>query len=182
MLELRKTLILTEVAERDALGRPHAPITRAVGMAVIRNPYAGLDVEDLSALFDTGGALGDDLMARLVPVLGGPAVSYGKGALVGVAGEIEHGGAMIHPRLGKAMRAPLGGGAALIPSNAKVGGVGAPFDLPLGHKDQAWSFDHFDTITVSVGDAPRPDEIIMIVGIADGGRAHPRVGQGPLTD
>mgnify|MGYP000335851828 FL=1 len=106
----------------------------------------------------------------------------GEAAIVGVDGELEHVGAMIHPKLGKPMRAAVGGGQALIPSNAKVAGVGVPIDIPLGHKDEAWSFDHFDTMTVMVADAPRPGEIVMCVAISDGARPHPRVGSGPVTD
>src|SRR5215469_12135849 len=91
-------------------------------------------------------------------LLEGPAVSYGKGALVGVGGEMEHGGACVHPMLGKPMRAAIGGGKAVISSNVKVAAAGASLDVPLGHKDDSWSFPHFDTITVSVADAPRPKE------------------------
>jgi hypothetical protein len=80
------------------------------------------------------------------------------------------------------MRAAVGGGKALIPSNAKVAPLGAQIDLPLGHKDEAWSFAHFDTMTVGVGDAPRPDEIVLVMGVSDGPRVHPRVGDGPITD
>ena len=89
---------------------------------------------------------------------------------------------MIDLKLGKPMRAAVGGGKALIPSNAKVASIGAAIDVPLGHKDEAWSFDHFDTITVMVADAPRPDEIVLCMAVADGGRPHPRVGSGPITD
>jgi len=121
-------------------------------------------------------------MGEAVAALAGTPVSYGKAAIVGVAGDLEHGGAMIHPKLGKPMRAAVGGGKALIPSNAKVASVGSSIDIPLGHKDEAWSFDHFDTITVSVGDAPRPDEIVLCMCVADGSRPHPRVGSGPITD
>lgn len=121
-------------------------------------------------------------MAEAVAALPGPPVSYGKAAIVGVAGDLEHGGAMIHPKLGKPMRAALGGGKALIPSNAKLGALGSAIDVPLGHKDEAWSFDHFDTITVAIGDAPRPDEIVLCMAISDGARPNPRVGKGPITD
>ena len=181
-MDLRKTLIIKETTETDGVGKPCAPITRVVAAAVIRNPCAGRFVEDLSPLFDMGGALGERLMAEAVGLLSGPPVSYGKAAIVGVAGDLEHGGAMIHPKLGKPMRAAVGGGKALIPSNAKVASAGAAIDLPLGHKDEAWSFDHFDTITVMVADAPRPDEIVLCMAVADGGRPHPRVGSGPITD
>ena len=80
------------------------------------------------------------------------------------------------------MRSAVGGGKALIPSNAKVAGAGVSIDLPLGHKDEAWSFDHFDTMTVMVADAPRPDEIVLCMAVSDGSRPHPRVGSGPITD
>ena len=101
--------------------------------------------------------LGERLMPDLVKLLDGPAVSYGKGALVGLDGEMEHGGACVHPMLGKPMRAAIGGGKAVISSNVKVATAGASLDVPLGHKDDSWSFPHFDTITVSVADAPERD-------------------------
>ena len=109
-------------------------------------------------------------MPELVKLLDGPAVSYGKGALVGVDGEMEHGGACVHPMLGKPMRAAIGGGKAVISSNVKVVAAGASLDVPLRHKDDSWSFPHFDTITVSVAEAPRPNEILVVMAIADGGR------------
>ncbi|MFP6709353.1 MAG: amino acid synthesis family protein [Alphaproteobacteria bacterium] len=181
-MKLRKTMTIREVIETDGMGRACGPIVRVVAMAVVKNPFAGQYVEDLSPLFDVSGDLGARLMDEAVAMLNGPPVSYGKAAIVGVAGDLEHGGAMIHPKLGKPMRAAVGGGEALIPSNAKVAAAGTPIDLPLGHKDQAWSFDHFDTITVMIGDAPRPDEIVLCMGVADGGRPHPRVGSKPITD
>ena len=181
-MKLRKTMTIKEVIETDSMGQACDPIVRVVAMAVVENPFAGSHVEDLSPLFDMGGQLGERLMEQAVALLDGPPVSYGKAAIVGAAGDLEHGGAMIHPKLGKPMRAAVGGGEALIASNAKVAAVGAPIDLPLGHKDQAWSFDHFDTITVMIGDAPRADEIVLCMGVADGGRPLPRVGSKPITD
>ena len=153
---------------------------RAVGIAVIRNPFAARWAEDLRPLFEVGAGLGERLMPELVRMLEGPAVSYGKGALVGVAGEMEHGGACMHPMLGRPMRAAIGGGQAVIGSNVKVAPPGTPLDVPLGHKDDAWSFEHFDTITVSVPDAPRPDEIVVVMAIADGGRLNNRCGSAPI--
>lgn len=181
-MDVRKTMTIKETIEADGVGKACDPITRVVALAVIRNPFAGRYVEDLSPLFDFGGRLGEQLMVDAVKMLAGPPVSYGKAAIVGVAGDLEHGGAMIHPKLGKPMRAAVGGGKALIPSNAKVAAAGAPIDLPLGHKDEAWSFDHFDTITVMIADAPRPDEIVLCMAVSDGSRPHPRVGKGPITD
>ena len=119
----------------------------------------------------------EDLAAQL-PY---PAVSYGKAAIVGATGDFEHGGACIHPRLGKPMRAAIGGGEAVIPSNVKVGPPGTSLDVPLGHKDNPWSFDHFDTMTVCINDSPRPDEIVVVMALADGGRLNARCGKGPAT-
>jgi hypothetical protein len=134
---------------------------------------------DLTELFEAGRALGEQLMPDLVRLLQRSPVSYGKGAIVGINGEFEHGGACIHPMLGKPMRAAVGGGKAVIPSNVKVTACGASLDVPLSHKDDSWSFDHFDTISVAMPDAPRPDEIVVVLAIADGGRLHPRCGKAP---
>jgi len=177
-MDVRKTLFVEEVVLAEA-GTPLArPVRRVAGLAVMANPYAGRFVPDLSPLFDAGMEQGALLMKRVMDLLGGPAVSYGKAAIVGTLGEMEHGGALLHPKLGKPMRAAVGGGDALIPSNVKVAVAGTPIDVPLGHKDNVWSFDHFDTMTVMAADAPRPDEIVLVVAVADGGRPHPRVGQG----
>ncbi|MFN4089146.1 MAG: amino acid synthesis family protein [Alphaproteobacteria bacterium] len=183
MRDLRKTLIVKEIVHADE-GRPlRRAIVRVAGLACIRNPFAGGGhVEDLSALFDVGRDIGRALAPDLVAMLGGPAVAYGKAAIVGVAGAFEHGGACIHPKLGRPMRDAIGGGKAVIPSNVKVGPVGAALDLPLGHKDDPFSFPHFDTITVALPDGPRPDEIVVVLAFADGGRPHPRVGDRPLVD
>ena len=116
-----------------------------------------------------------------VAKLGGAPISYGKAAIVGVAGDFEHGGAVLHPRLGKPMRAAVDGGKALIPSNVKVAAPGAVIDVPLGHKDDPWSFDHFDTMSICLPDSPRPQEIMMIMAFADGGRVNPRVGSAPVV-
>jgi hypothetical protein len=179
-MDIRK-IVVTREELLGEMGRAAArPVIRAAALAVIRNPFAGRFADDLRPLFEAGAALGERLMRDLVPLLRGPAVSYGKGALVGVAGEIEHGGACIHPMLGKPMRAALGGGKAVIGSNVKVAAAGASLDVPLGHKDEPWSFDHFDTISVAVADAPRPDEIVVVMAIADGCRVHPRCGQAPI--
>jgi len=181
-MDIRKTVSIIETITADGTGKRCAPITRVAALCVVRNPFAGGFAEDLSALFDIGGELSQRLMDDAVRMLAGPAVSYGKAAIVGIDGDLEHGGAMIHPKLGKPMRAAVGGGAALIPSNAKVAAMGAAIDLPLGHKDEAWSFDHFDTMTVMVADAPRADEIVLCMAVSDGPRPHPRVGSGPITD
>jgi hypothetical protein len=180
MLEIRKIVTTREVIFSELGVAAPKPIVRAVGMAVIRNPFAGKYVEDLHELYEAGAELGERLMPALVEMLDGPAVSYGKGALVGVQGEMEHGGACVHPMLGKPMRAAIGGGQAVIGSNVKVAAPGAILDIPIGHKDESWSFAHFDTITVSIGDSPRPYEILVAMVIADGGRLNNRCGDGPI--
>ncbi len=180
MTDIRKIITLRESIFSE-LGRQGArPIVRAIGIGVIRNPFAGRWVEDLRPLFEAGAALGERLMPELVRLLDGPAVSYGKGALVGLAGEMEHGGACVHPMLGRPMRAAIGGGQAVIGSNVKVAAPGTAIDIPLGHKDDPWSFEHFDTVTVYVADAPLPDEIVVIMAIADGGRLANRCGTAPI--
>lgn len=177
-MELRKLVLIVEQVSAEAGEKTARPVTRAAGVAVVANPYAGRFVEDLSPLFDVGERLGELLMKRLVEQLPGPPVSYGKAAIVGVAGDVEHGAAVLHPKLGKPMRAAVGGGAAIISSTAKVAAAGASLDIPLANKDNIWSFDELDTLTVCVPDAPRPDEILVAMAIADGGRPRPRVGKG----
>jgi Amino acid synthesis len=179
-LSLRRMLVTKDVVYAEAGKAAPRPITRAIGMVVMTNPFAGRHAEDLSPLFDVGAQIAELLMPQLVPLLAAKAESYGKGAIVGVNGDLEHAAALCHPKMGKPMRAALGGGEALIPSTQKLAAAGASLDLPLGHKDNAWSFEHFETVTVRVADAPRPDEIVVVIGIADGGRVNPRVGKGRI--
>jgi hypothetical protein len=180
MLEIRKIVTIREITYSELGVAASNPVVRAIGLAVIHNPFAGKFVEDLRPLFEAGAELGERLMPELVKLLDGPAVSYGKGAIVGVQGEMEHGGACVHPMLGKPMRAAIGGGKAVIGSNVKVAPPGAILDIPLGHKDDSWSFAHFDTVTVSIADSPRPHEILVAMVIADGGRLNNRCGGEPI--
>ena len=180
--EIRKLVVLKETIMSEGGERAARPVCRVAGIGVFTNPFFGRFVGDLAELFEAGFTLGNTLMSRMLPLLDGPPVSYGKGAIVGVSGDLEHGHALLHPRLGKAMRDPIGGGQALIPSAAKVGAAGAMLDIPLGHKDDAWSFDHFDAMSVSVADAPRPDELLMAIALADGGRPVPRAGKTRIVD
>lgn len=179
MLHIRKTAILREDVTAEITKVGERPIVRVVGLAVIENPFAGRFVEDLTELFEAGKAVGELLMPDVVRQLSQSPISYGKAAIVGTQGEFEHGGACIHPMLGKPMRSAVGGGKNVIPSNVKVGACGVSIDVPLAHKDDPWSFDHFDTMTVAIADAPRPNEIMIIMAVADGGRLHPRCGDGP---
>jgi hypothetical protein len=176
-VNIRKSVIIQETIHAEGGGTCTQAINRVAGVGIVSNPFAGKFVEDLDELFELGETLGQHLMTIMLPRLPGPAVSYGKAAIVGINGDLEQGHAMIHPKLGKAIRDPIGGGQALIPSAAKVASTGSWIDVPLGHKDDAWSFDHFDAMTIAVADAPRADEILMAIVICDGGRPLPRVGK-----
>ena len=148
-------------------------------MAVIRNPYAGKYQEALDELIAIGEELGDLLGRRCVQALGikpGQAQSYGKAAVVGEAGELEHAAAVLHPKLGAPLRIAVEKGAALVPSAKKRGGMGTPIDVPLGHKDAAFVRSHFDAVEARITDAPFADEILVAVAVTDSGRPHPRVG------
>lgn len=180
-MDIRKIAVYSERLLAEAGAPAPVPITRVAVAGIVANPLAGRCEADLSALFDMGAELGAMLTREALAALPGQAVSYGKAAIVGVNGDIEHGHAMLHPKLGKAMRDPIGGGAALIPSTAKLAAAGAALDVPLGHKDDAWSFDHFDAMTICVADSPRPVEIMMVVAFADGGRVNARVGKERLA-
>src|SRR5258708_36292910 len=125
-------------------------------MAVIRHPFAGQFVEDLRPLFEAGAMLGERLMPELVKLLDGPAISYGKGAIVGVAGEMEHGGACVHPMLGKPMRAAIGGGKAVIGSNVKVAAAGGLLGGAPRPKGGFWAFPPFPPIPGPVAEGPPP--------------------------
>lgn len=176
---IRRIVTFVEDTLTEA-GQPVTPPTRrAVSAAVIANPFAGRYVEDLTPLMEIGEELGEILTARAVAALGIPGnqvQSFGKAAAVGEDGELEHAAALLHPRLGAPVRTLLEKGAALIPSSKKRCGPGAPFDLPLGHKDAAKVRSHFDGIEVRIPDAPRADEIVVAVGLTDSGRPLPRVG------
>ncbi|RLL62494.1 amino acid synthesis family protein [Paenirhodobacter hankyongi] len=176
---IRKLVTLTETVERE-MGRPVAPpARRAAAAAVIANPFAGRYAEDLAELIEIGAELGGLLAAEAIAALGGDAAavqSYGKAALVGEAGELEHAAALLHPKMGAPLRAALGGGAALVPSSKKMGGIGQVLDIPLGHKDAAYVRSHFDGMEIRIADAPRPGEIVVAIALATGGRPLARVG------
>ena len=150
------------------------PPSRKVSVAaVIKNPYAKQYVEDLEELYDLGSEIGGILAERGVQTLAvkpSDIVSYGKGAIVGLDGEIEHAAAILHPRFGKPVRAAVEKGDDIIPSTKKMGGPGAILVIPLTNKDSIWSFDHMDSTEISIPDSPRPDEIIVAVALADSGR------------
>ncbi len=174
-MEIRRLVVVKDIVYIEAGLPALTPVTRVAACAIIGNPLAGKAVDDLSELIGFGAELGEHLVRKALEALAKPVISYGKAAIIGVNGDLEHGPAIMHPRMGKPIRDAIGGGQALIPSNVKIGAAGAGIDVPLGHKDDAWSFDEMDTITVTIASAPRPDEIVAIVALADGGRPRPRV-------
>jgi hypothetical protein len=178
---IRKLVTVVEEIRADAGRELGRPIRRVAAAAVIRNPFAGRFEADLAPLVETGEALGRLLGPRAAEALGGAVESYGKAAIVGVGGELEHAAALLHPTLGTPFRAAVGGGKAIIPSAKKIGVAGTGIDVPLHYKDAAFVRTHFDAMEVRVPDAPRPDEIVVVLVVTDGGRPHPRVG-GLTTD
>ncbi|NLD54171.1 MAG: amino acid synthesis family protein [Burkholderiaceae bacterium] len=175
-----RRLVVQVDETRIEMGRAIDPPTRrAVAMAVIANPYAGRYEENLDALIQIGEELGGLLGERCVRALGispGQAEGYGKAAIVGEAGELEHAAAILHPKLGAPLRKAVEKGAALVPSAKKMGTLGTAIDVPLGHKDAAYVRSHFDAIEARVADAPRADEIVVAVAVTDSGRPLPRIG------
>ena len=177
--KIRKIIVQTDEV-RVEMGRDvQPPVRKALAMAVIENPCAGRYVENLDELTAIGEELGALLGQRCVQALGiepGQAQSYGKAAIVGEAGELEHAAAILHPKLGAPLRAAVKKGAALVPSSKKIGGLGAAIDVPLGHKDAAYVRSHFDAMEARVADAPRANEIVVAIVVTDSGRPLPRVG------
>ena len=177
--KIRKIIVQTDEV-RVEMGRDvQPPVRKALAMAVIENPFAGRYVENLDELIAIGEELGGLLGARCVQALGiepGQAQSYGKAAIVGEAGELEHAAAILHPKLGAPLRVAVEKGAALVPSSKKMGGLGTAIDVPLGHKDAAYVRSHFDAMEARVADAPRANEIVVAVVVTDSGRPLPRVG------
>ncbi|WP_340263170.1 amino acid synthesis family protein [Sulfitobacter pontiacus] len=177
--DIRKIATWVEETHLE-IGQQISPPTRkAVAVAVIKNPFAGSYTQDLTPLMDIGAELGGLLGDKCVAALGitpAQAESYGKAAMVGEGGELEHAAAILHPKLGAPLRVAVEKGAALVPSSKKMGGPGQVLDVPLGHKDAAYVRSHFDGIEVRLNDAPRAGEILVAVAVTDSGRPLPRVG------
>jgi len=177
--KIRKLLTVVDELHRE-MGKAISPPTRrAVAVAVIDNPFAGKFRDDLADLTAIGEELGDLLTRKCVAALGiegGKAESFGKAAIVGENGELEHAAAILHPKMGTPVRKVLTKGPALIPSAKKMGGPGTAIDVPLGHKDAAFVRSHFDAIEVRVPDAPRANEIVVAIAVTDSGRPLARIG------
>lgn len=177
--KIRKLVVQIDETLQE-MGRPVSPPTRrAVAMAVIENPYTGQYSENLDELIAIGEELGALLGEKAVKALGiepGQAQSYGKAAIVGESGELEHAAAILHPKMGAPLRTAVEKGAALVPSAKKRGSLGTAIDVPLGHKDAAFVRSHFDAVEARVSDAPRKGEILVAVAVTDSGRPLPRIG------
>lgn len=175
-MEIRK--IVVEVEEtRSVAGRTlEQPTRKAVAAVVIANPFAGRFAQDLAPLVDLGAEVAGLLAERAMAALGPDArvSAYGKGAIVGLGGELEHAAAILHPKFGAPVRAAVGGGASIIPSTKLVAGPGTLLAMPLVNKDDLWSFDEMDAATVQLPDAPRADEIVVSLALAAGGRPEAR--------
>ncbi|MHB2266484.1 amino acid synthesis family protein [Aliihoeflea sp. PC F10.4] len=177
--EIRKLVVTVEETHREVTRELDRPTRRAAAVAVIANPFAGRYVEDLEPLMAIGEELGGLLGRKCVEALGiapGAAHSFGKAAMVGEDGELEHAAAILHPRMGKPLREAVEKGAALVPSSKKRGSPGQRLDIPLGHKDAAYVRSHFDGMEVEINDAPRAGEIMVAIAVTDSGRPLPRVG------
>ena len=176
---IRKLIVQVDETRLEMGQAINPPTRRALAMAVIANPYAGRYSENLDELIAIGEELGALLGQKCVAALGiepAAAQSYGKAAIVGEAGELEHAAAILHPKLGAPLRAAVEKGAALVPSAKKRGGLGTAIDVPLGHKDAAFVRSHFDAMEARVSDAPRANEIVVAVVVTDSGRPLPRIG------
>jgi hypothetical protein len=176
---IRKLVIQVDETRKEMGKEVTPPTRRAVAIAVIENPYAGRFSENLDELIAIGEELGALLGQKVVKALGiepGQAQSYGKAAIVGENGELEHAAAILHPKLGAPLRVAVEKGAALVPSAKKRGTLGTAIDVPLGHKDAAFVRSHFDAVEARVSDAPRANEIVVAVAVTDSGRPLPRIG------
>lgn len=179
-LKIRKYYTVVEEIKKDGLKEVEGKEHKRVSIAVVaENPFAGKYVEDLSPLSDWAESMGLELVEKALKAAGidqSEAESYGKAAIVGGNGELEHAAALLHPSLGKPFRDGLGGGKAIIPSAKKMGYPGCAIDVPVHYKDAAFVRTHFDAMEVRVPDAPRDNELVLILTVTNCGRPHPRVG------
>lgn len=176
--QIRKTAILTETIWHEGGPKADKPQRRAAMMAVIANPFAGRYVEDIAGFMEDLKPLGAQMAQDLIDALGGDAGAiegYGKGAIVGTNGELEH-GALWHVPGGYAMRDKLAESMAIVPSTKKVGAPGARLDVPITHTNACYVRSHFDAMEVGLSDAPKADEIMLVLVMTTGPRVHARVG------
>lgn len=178
-MDIRKYVDIIEEIHSENGKKVEPNIKKAAAVAVIKNPFAGCYQEDLDALIELGDKLGEILANRALNALDikpEEVESFGKAALVGMKGELEHAAALLHPKLGHAVRRVVGGGKTMMPSSKKMGCPGTELDVPLHCRDAALVRNNFDAMAVRVQDAPRDDEIMVIVTLTNGGRPLARVG------
>jgi hypothetical protein len=176
--EIRKLVVQVEETRRDAGRAVDPPACKVVAAAVVTNPFAGTYADDLSPLYELGAEVSELLAARAVLALGvepGAVTAYGKGAIVGTDGELEHAAALLHPLFGAPVRRAVDHGDDIIPSTKKVAAPGAAITLPITNKDDIWSFDEMDAAELAIPDAPLPHEVVVCVVLAVGGRPLHRV-------
>jgi hypothetical protein len=177
-VEVRKVVRLLEEIFHEGGPPVKVPLRRAAALAVIRNPFAGRYVEQIEEFMSELNPLGLEMSKMLVAELGGDAKiveGFGKGAIVGTNGELEH-GALWHVPGGYAMREILNGAKAIVPSTKKVGGPGSRLDVPITHINASYVRSHFDSMEVGICDAPRADEMVLVLVMTTGARVHARVG------
>jgi len=177
LVMVRKVKLDVEEVFHEGGPRLSAPLQIAVATAVVANPYAGKYVEDLLPFMQELRALGAELSEQLIHTLGGAkhVQAYGKGAIVGEDGELEH-GAVWHEAGGWAMREALGNPKAIVPAAKTIGGPGCRVMIPLGHIQAAYVRSHFGVAEMTVWDGPRRGEIAFGLAMATGGRIHARLG------
>lgn len=172
-MQVRKVIVQREETRREGGRDLAAPTVKVVAAAVLTNPLVSTSTDDLAVLEELGAEVGALLADQALAALGDRAQAvnaYGKTAVVGLAGELEHAAALLHPRFGAPVRAAIGGGAAIIPSTKKVDGPGAAITIPLSNKDDVWSFDEMDAAEMAVPGAPRDDEVLVCLALGAGGR------------
>jgi hypothetical protein len=176
-VDVRKLVLAVEDVWRERGPRLAAPLQRGSISALLKNPYAGRYVDDIQPMMEALKPLGRAMAERLIAALGGPAriEGYGKGALIGLDGELEH-GALWHVPGGYGMRDILEGSHAIVPSTTKIGAAGASIDIPIHHRVAAYVRSHFDSLEVRVADGPRADEMMLVLAMTTGPRPHARVG------
>jgi hypothetical protein len=172
---IRKWATFVEEIHEDG-GKPLAkPLRKAAVAVVVKNPYAGTNPDSIDELIDFGEFLGRELTARAKAALGTPVEAYGKGGIVGEAGELEHIAACLHPKFGAPTREAVGG-VSILPSVKKRAAMGASLDIPVHHIKAMLVRSHFDAMEIRVPDAPAADELLLALAVTDGGRPHARVG------
>ena len=177
-LKIRKHLVSVEEVLHEGGPAAEKPQRRGASLSVVHNPFAGAYHEDIQFFMDVLKPLGLDMARRLIAALGGSPADvegYGKAAIVGSAGELEH-GALWHVPGGYAMRELLGDAKAIVPSTKKVGGPGTRIDVPITHINASYVRSHFDAMEVGIPDGPRADELALILVMTTGPRVHARVG------